>query len=135
MLIPRWTVVEDDKALYILRNMIGQHLKECVPMMEYVPKVNSVSLMEYVQKVNFVPMNEYAPKMEPGPVIKYGSKVESVQMMESDPKMETVRKREYLARPRYTKPDEGSQIYTLGVCVTSVVWDTREVGLASGRIR
>ncbi|GJY36846.1 hypothetical protein Tco_0422224, partial [Tanacetum coccineum] len=74
MLIPRWTVAEDDKALYILRNMIGQHLKESVPMMEYVPKVNSVPISEYVQKVNSVPMNESAPKME------------------------TVRKREYLGR-------------------------------------
>ncbi|GJV11236.1 hypothetical protein Tco_1352777 [Tanacetum coccineum] len=104
MLIPRWTVVEDNKALYILCNMIGQHLKESVPMMEYVPKVNSVPMSEYVQKVNFVPMSEYvkkvifvpmnesAPKMEPDPVMEYGSKVESAQ------KMETVRKREYLGR-------------------------------------
>nr|GEY60357.1 hypothetical protein [Tanacetum cinerariifolium] len=98
MLIPRWTVAEDDKALYILRNMIGQHLKESVPMMEYVPMVNSVPLMEYVKKVNSVPMNESAPKTEPDPVMEYGSKVESVQMMESAPKMETVRKREYLGR-------------------------------------
>ncbi|GKA50728.1 hypothetical protein Tco_0743801, partial [Tanacetum coccineum] len=104
------TVAEDDKALYILRNVIGQHLKESVPMMEYVPKVNSVPMSEYVQKVNSVPMSKYvkivisvpmnesAPKMKPNPVMEYGSKVKSVQMMESAPKMETVKKREYLGR-------------------------------------
>ncbi|GKD36059.1 hypothetical protein Tco_1251568 [Tanacetum coccineum] len=89
MLTPRWTVAEDDKAVYILRHMIGQDLKESVPMMEYVPKVNSVPLMEYAQKVNSVPMNKSALKMEPDPVMKNDSKVESVQMMESAPKMET----------------------------------------------
>ncbi|GKF01796.1 hypothetical protein Tco_0028719 [Tanacetum coccineum] len=89
MLTPRWTVAEDDKAIYILRHMIGQYFKESVPMMEYVPKANSVPLMKYAQKVNYVPMNESALKMEPGPVMKNDSKVESVQMMKSAPKMET----------------------------------------------
>nr|GEX83694.1 RNA-directed DNA polymerase, eukaryota [Tanacetum cinerariifolium] len=65
MLIPRWTVAEDDKALYILRNMIGQHLKESVPMMEYVPmkaKKDWVKELCIKNKVNFVGLQE--TKME-----------------------------------------------------------------------
>nr|GFC46961.1 hypothetical protein [Tanacetum cinerariifolium] len=76
---PRWTAMEDDKALYILRNMTGSDnirklsgLTESVPKEEFVSAINKNDVTESVPKSEFMSeteihekgVNESVPKSE-----------------------------------------------------------------------